>query len=394
LEQFVRPLVVLWVAWLSMSFSGLTERLVEWQYLHDSDWVAASSALLVALLCAVAFPRDRSACALMAVLALGWWIGYALLTGLLGLHMTPPRSDNWAGCTGLFVALVLYLIRRNNRTALMLAGWGFLIGGLGFVIGDFVNMLGRAQWGPIGRYEALQGLGYWKWMEQLFGLVMGLGVAVILLRRIRHRLPVPLEDAGTNRLNVVALVFLLIVMMWSNLFKNVRNWARDGHIPDYLLGVEARWWFLIVGVLLSAVVLVAIVRQRRGRLALSPPTEFGRAQLLFLLVMWIPVLGAFTQAMPRMSSRGVLLVHASFWLSAGICSLIVLSLRQRAVETPAETLPATNTAWGLGRRYWICLALVPALLFVVAYLTVSSHDEPLGGSHLRFARPADVAGPS
>jgi len=394
LEQFVRPLVVLWVVWLLLGLSGLTERLVTWQYLHDTDWVGASSALAVAVVCAAAFRRDRSACVLIAVLALGWWAGYAVLTGLLGLHMTPPRSDNWAGCVGLFVALVLYLHKCNNRAALTLAGWGFLFGGLGFVVGDFFNMLGRAQWGPIGGCEALQGLDYWKWMEQLFGLAMGLGLAVVLLRRVRDKLPAPPEDGQTNRLNVVALIFLLIVMMWSNLFKNVRNWARDGHIPDRLLGVDVRWWFLIIGMLLSLVVLVAIFRQRRGRLALCPPTDFGRAQLLFLVVMWVPVLGAFTQALPRMSSCGVLLVHVSFWLSAGVCSLIVLSLRGRAVEMPAETLPATDVAWRLGRRYWICLLLVPAFVFLVAYLTVASHDEPLGGSHLRFSRPADVSGPS
>ncbi|MBN2131998.1 MAG: hypothetical protein JW741_21025, partial [Sedimentisphaerales bacterium] len=144
LEQFARPLVVLGIVWLLLALTGLTERLVQWQSLHDTDWVGASSALVVAVVGAALFPRDRSACVLIAVLALGWWGGYAVLTGLLGLHMTPPRSDNWAGCVGLFVALVLYLLRRRERAAVALAGWGFVIGGLGFVIGDFVNMLGRA----------------------------------------------------------------------------------------------------------------------------------------------------------------------------------------------------------------------------------------------------------
>ena len=107
-----------------------------------------------------------------------------------------------------------------------LAGWGFLFGGLGFVIGDFANMLGRAQWGPIGRYEALQGLDYWKWMEQLFGLVTGLGVGAVFLRRLRDKLAPPAEDARVRSLDVAALLFLLIVMMWLNLLKNVRTWAR------------------------------------------------------------------------------------------------------------------------------------------------------------------------
>ncbi|MBN2133110.1 MAG: hypothetical protein JW741_26655, partial [Sedimentisphaerales bacterium] len=247
-----------------------------------------------------------------------------------------------------------------------------------------------AQWGPIGRYEALQGLDTWKWMEQLFGLVMGLGVGTIFLRRLRARLAPPSEDARADRLNVVALLFLLIVMMWLNLLKNVDTWRKDGHIPQSLLGLDARWWFLFVGVLLSAAMVVAVTRHRRGRLPLSPPTDFGGAQLLFLVVMWIPVLGAFTQALPRMSSRGTLLVHMSFWLSAGVCSLIVLSLRGRVRETSTEMQEPADSSWRLGRTYWICVCLLPVFLFAVAYLTVASHDEPLGGSHLRFPPSADV----
>ena len=52
-----------------------------------------------------------------------------------------------------------------------------LAGGVSFAVADWVNVLGRGQWGPIGSYEPLQRLDYWKWMEQLFGLLMGVGVA-------------------------------------------------------------------------------------------------------------------------------------------------------------------------------------------------------------------------
>ena len=151
---------------------------------------------------------------------------------------------------------------------------------------------------------------------------------------------------------------------------------------------------MLVGVVLSVVIVVAVVRHRRGRLPLSPSTDFGRTQLLFLVVMWIPVLGAFTQALPRMSSRAALLVHMSFWLSAGLCSLIVLSLGGRAGESTTEMREPSDTSWRLGRRYWIGMCLLPVFLYPVAYLTVASHAEPLPGSHLRFAPAAEVrAGP-
>ena len=99
-------------------------------------------------------------------------------------------------------------------------------------------MLGRAQWGPIGRWSALQGLDYWKWMEQLFGLIMGLGVGFTFLRGARRKLVPPEEDQTGGYLNTVALLFLLLVMMWSNLFKNIENWAKDRNIPELFFNIQ------------------------------------------------------------------------------------------------------------------------------------------------------------
>ena len=172
LESFTWPLVTLWLVWFAMDLSGLTGWLADTWSFNDTDWYAALSALLVAGLYAVIIPHHRQACFFIVLLAVGWVAGYVVLTELLGLHMTPPRSDNWSGCVGMFIAIVFYLIYRQNRAALKVTLCGFLTGGIGFAVGDFVNMLGRAQWGPIGRFNAMQGLDYWKWMEQLFGLIM------------------------------------------------------------------------------------------------------------------------------------------------------------------------------------------------------------------------------
>ncbi len=385
LERFARPLVALWLVWFVLSLSGVTSWLSDRWSLNDTDWVGAASALLVAGAWALLFPSDRSACGLIAWLAGGWWAGYLVLTALLGLRMTPPRSDNWSGCVGLFAALLWYLHRRRDRTAGMLAGYGFWIGGIGFVLGNIPNMLGRAQWGPVGRYEILHGLDYWKWMEQSFGLIMGLGVGAVFLGRVAPRLTSPVEEGGTRRLRLLSLVLLLIVMMWANLFKNVRNWTNQKQIPADVLGLGSSWWLIIIGILLSATVMVALLRHDRKRLALSPTADFGRGQLLFLLVTWIPVLGAFTQAMPGMSGRGVFLVHASFWISAGLASLIAVSLPPEAEVCRAQSCAASEASWRLGRAFWIALFLTPLVLYCAARLTVASHRAPLPGSVLRFA---------
>jgi hypothetical protein len=384
LESFAGPLIALWLVWLAMDFSGLTEWLVENWYLNDTDWFAALSALLVAGVYAIIVPRSRPACFFIMLLAGGWWAGYIILTGLLGLHMTPPRSDNWSGCVGLFAAILLYLIRKGNRAALNATLFSLLVGGIGFAVGDFFNMLGRAQWGPIGRFEALHGLDYWKWMEQLFGLIMGIGVGLAFLRRLRPKLIPPDEDQSGGNLNTVGLLFLLIVMMWANLHKNVLNWAKGKHIPENLFGIPAQWWFLLVGLVLSAMILLAIIRHRRQDLPLAPPGDFGRAQLLFLVILWIAIVGAFMQAFPGMAGRGVFFVHVTFWVTGGIGSLIVLGLSGRPTRRTEAQISASDRFFRPGRRYWISWLLVPVLIILLAYLTVSSHDETLPGSHLRL----------
>jgi phosphatidylglycerophosphate synthase len=221
-------------------------------------------------------------------------------------------------------------------------------------------------------------------MEQLFGLIMGLGVGLAFLRYVGAKLAPPPEDQSEGKLNTAALLFLLLVMMWNNLSKNISNWAKGHHIPEQLFSIRIEWWFLLVAVCLSAMVVIGVVRYRRQSLPLAPSSPFGRAQLLFMILLWIPIIGALLQAFPSMATKGVFFVHTTFWITGGICSIIVLSLSGQAGLQPESELAASDRFSMPGIKYWIALLLVPLFVLVLAYLTVASHKEPLFGSHLRF----------
>ena len=78
---------------------------------YDTDWLAALLAGVAAL--AVVLLRggvDRST-SLILHLAVGWWAGFGLLVLGLGLRMTPPRGDNWAGCLGMTAGAIVYCMR-------------------------------------------------------------------------------------------------------------------------------------------------------------------------------------------------------------------------------------------------------------------------------------------
>lgn len=384
LDAFVGPLIAVYAGWKLLDFSGATDWLDARWNPYDTDWVAASSALLVAAVYGAVSRQSRSACRLIVALAAGWWLGFGLLTIVCGLRMTPPRSDNWAGCVGLCAALGAYLWRTRHRAALSLMSFGALAGGAGFAVGDFVQMLGRAQWGVIGRVPALQGLGYWKWMEQLFGLLMGAGVALGVARLASLNLTPPEEDDAKGWSRNAALLFLLVVTPWENFPRNVSRWAADGHLGESLLGLSPARWFLIVSLLMTILVIAALRRYRAGALPFIPADSFQRLQWLFLLLLWFFVAADFTQSFPTMKERAVLLVHVSFWLTALACTWVTITLPAPADQPIREPLAAEDAAWLRGRMFWLAWALVPALIFALAWLTLGTHEVPLPGSQKRF----------
>lgn len=379
LERLAGPVVAFYLVLLTANHSGLTDWLSNRWSLYDTDWVAATLALVVAAIYALARPQARAACVLLGVLAAGWWMGLLVLTILLHLRMTPPRSDNWAGCVGLWIAFAVYLYRTNRRVALRLSLIGLLAGGIGFAVADWVNMLGRAKWGFIGSSETLRALDSWKWMEQLFGFIMGGGVAWGFARAAQTVAP-PEEDEAPGNLHWVSLLLLLLAIPWENWPRNVQTWAEGNWLAEGLFGVAPQRWFLLVAVLLSLLVAFVVWQYHRGGLAMIPSDAFGRAQMLFLLLLFAALVVDFTRALPSLKARGVLFVHLTFWLTALLCAFIVLTLRQVAA------VPVINESrtWQLNWKFALWWAAMPLLLFALARFSVSMHNEPLPGSRLRF----------
>jgi hypothetical protein len=397
LDRWCLPLVLVWLIWTALDFTGMTAWISGNQWLHDparaawlkdSDWVAALSALLSAGLSAYFFRDSRGPAACIAWLASGWLIGFFVLVGVFHLNMSPPRSDNWAGCVGLFIAFCSYLVWQKNRAALYLLAWGFLAGGFGFAIGELFNVLGRGYWGIIGAWAFSYRLNSWKWMEQGFGFIMGAIIAIGALGLRRGRLAIPAEFPSKN-FDFLALVYLLVIMMWENLRKNLRTWNNPDHpaLAPKVFGIENEWWILAIALLLSLVVIVALVRQNQGRIQLTPPGVLGRIRWLFLLILWIAMAGDLANALPNLKEQGRLFVHFTLLLTAGLCSLIVVSIPE-GFALLEDTRPATDSYW---KTRWIILTgvvLVPPVLYGLTWSSVNSHTEPLKGSHLRFGPDA------
>src|SRR5690606_28669390 len=100
--------------------------------------------------------------------AVGWWLGYLALTKVGGLRLAPlHRSENWGGVLGILVVFLVYLARRQNRAALMMALYGILGGGIGFVLAVFARHPVMIGW---GMFQAWPPMPVWRIAEVSFGL--------------------------------------------------------------------------------------------------------------------------------------------------------------------------------------------------------------------------------
>ena len=121
-------------------------------------------------------------------LAVGWWAGFAILVLGLGLRMTPPRGDNWAGCLGMTLASCGIAVGPGfgevARAALVC---GF-IGGIGFAAASMLKLV-EVTSGYQTNWHSI--------LEQTTGLFNGIGLAVAMAVLARsERLPV--EDDATG----------------------------------------------------------------------------------------------------------------------------------------------------------------------------------------------------
>ncbi len=398
LARFIGPLVALGCAYVLLmavlgSSSGFASLLEQFSVnrMHDTDWIQATLALVVALVYGLCRPAERRACVWIAGLALGWWVGYWLLVRGLGLRMSPTilgkvRSDNWAGCVGLWAALLLGLWWAKNRAGFLLSCYGALAGGYGFSVGDFINKPDKVQWAPFYSHPWLQGFDHWKWTEQSFGLIMGFGVALGLLRLLRGNLRVELDDGPYAAwLNDFCAVVLLGLVPFLNFGQNIKS---AGDAAWILFGLSSAGWLCATALAIFALMGVALYKHRHRTLpmAMAPPS--AKAQALFFLLMYASVLAATAKGWGNLGNRGGFFLYGSFWVSVLAATALVLVARPAIRWTGSPPRDSSDVYWRLGWWHGLGWVLVVPIVVLLTVATLAMHENPMPGSSLRFGSKA------
>lgn len=381
--------IVMAVAFARAKDPDALEEALDW---FDTDWIAAGTALVALLGLSAARRRVCEATSLCLHLTLGWWAGFLILTVTLGLRMTPPRGDNWAGMTGLVAGMFVFFVRRGWGPATLAGLVAGIVGGFGFSFGQFLKLAQLASSAELNFHSIL---------EQTYGFVNGIGIALamaLVARRVpdldRNRTGGNVDEderARFARGSRLCVGFLLLVVPWLNISKNMEAvWLDNRAVGETLYGVSSNIWFQGMYLALGATVLTLIVRARRP-LPMLPASALGRGQLLYLLFLWWIVIGNLSRYFPF--AEGRLVTEGAIHLNACLCTLwIVLLPREDAPFATPDSGPDARDDRRLAAR----LALAG-----VALLALSSVAHTIGtraihgtehvrnsGLHVRFGPDA------
>ena len=321
-----------------------------------------------------------------------------------GLRMTPPRGDNWAGVLGTLAGALIYFWRNRQRELIVAALLCGTVGGIGFSgsawleamlvsrgnrnlqadAADWQNWQQTA-WQPsswtagermsapdfAANLETPDGWQHWQnqnwhsFLEQSYGFVNGLGVALalaVLATRVPRREALPVD----RRSLTLALILLVPVLAYVNLVKNLEPWtAQHGDHVAIPATMQAPWidfslsaagWFNLFFAAAAVAYTLAILRHFRRPIALLSSSWLARGQLLYLLLLWVFALGNLARTLPAFT-QGRLLTEGVILLNAILASLLVLVVPRGSENVPLRE----QTAWG---RSILAAAVVAVLLCV------------------------------
>jgi len=325
LADLFKVMTAVFAAWFIQSWVALPwllqkvgkERFRELTNWYDTDFIAAGVAVLVLAVWSIPKSHRNAAARLGWFMALGWWAGFLLLVNVLGLRMTPPRGDNWAGCLGMTAGIFVWARREGMPVISLTTLASGLAGGLSFAFAPVLKLSLAEATGLTTNWHSV--------MEQSTGLMNGLGVALtcwLANRATADREEQP-EDNVAYFWQAWCVVFIWILITWLNLWKNAEEWVKQGAMAAKLYDISVLGW-LAAGYAGLTVTLVALLwRHARRPMALVPGSAMGKGQWIYLVFLWWICIGNFDRAQVKFGEER-LITEGVIFVNAMICTGLLL----------------------------------------------------------------------
>jgi len=160
--------------------------------------------------------------------------------------MTPPRSEMWAACFGMAVALTWFLVRHQQNSALRVAIFSGLGGGFGFAFGNFLQVLG-----------SVSGIkfNFWNVMEYSIGFFGGAGMTYGTLTSSWEKSE-STQKKSAQLFPLLMLTLLIPYTMWQQNFdaEGVYKLLSQLNVPDGSPLFAFTNWSGLVLILLSTTI--------------------------------------------------------------------------------------------------------------------------------------------
>jgi hypothetical protein len=409
LTSLFPPILVVFAAWF------LQDLLVPWLvpqlpsdrrhesvlYWYDTYWLETLVALVAVLTYAAVRTRLDWATRLLLYLAGGWWVGFlsmVLLVDGFGIQfrMTPPRGDSWAGVMGMTAGAFVFLLRNGQAAVVRAALIAGFFGGAGFALATFLKLL-EVKFVPIV-LGPLFGEGSWQtnWhsiLEQTYGLINGVGIGVAMYSLADQVGPARDEARGRPWTEVAAVAFVLLLLTYVNLVKDVETWVKQKAVPAELYGLPSRVWFDSCYGALAVAVLALLARHVRKPLPVVPTSPLGKGQLLYLVLLWWVVIGNLMRAIPPFAAQR-LVTEGVIHLNAVCSTVLILLWPAEPVKGKSETdLSIQRPVWarpliGVTAVGLLALVLLTGGVSVATYAIHGDRFVGHAGYHVRFGPDA------
>ncbi len=386
LQQFFVPFAMLFISWWADSlfegnFIDNNPRFKEHSPLDwfDTTWTAALLTLLMIGVRGAIRRRFDFAEKLLLWMATGWFAGFFIITNVLHLYMAPGKGEDWAGVFGMTIAMLIYFYRNGLKGVVWASLMTGALGGLGFATGVLFKLI-ELKTGWTTNWHSV--------LEQTYGLFNGLAIAFVVIRVRRAAAPVDEGEQPDRRFDAVAVSFLLLLLTYMNVQKEVDDWIHGKTMPEAMYFMSSRGWFdlFYVGIALTGIYLL---REHLKRpFTLVPTSWMGKAQMLYLTLLWWMVTANFMKALggfspQRLITEGVITFHAL------LCTIFVLTWG-RDVGAPKEVVTPDYGKW-IERAVAVgaaIMVLAPIFDWAIVRAIYGGSFAGYAGHHYRFGPKA------
>ncbi len=370
------------------------------------------------------YGKLRNGASLFAYMSIGFLVAFLVLpvlgslffTQFGGIRMTPPRSDNWAGMTGVFAGTSVWMWKNNLKPVAVASLISGTIGGLGFAGVQFVKQVmnsfgnpkilenkgilpGSEEFDSVTKAWAnWQGQNWHSFLEQSYGFVNGIAIA-IALGFLLTRIEITKDSTGSTPAlsrsrwtRAFSVLTVLLILTYFNVFKNVEVWSEQlnpkiwqsvvqnadgttdsvpaqwdapyiGRLPGVdFLHMSPSGWFNLTWALLVFGCIIIVRRHYRSPIPIIPEKAIAKGQLIFLILLWIMVVANFERALTGWSP-GRLLTEWVIFVNAIIATVLILLLPREEEVIVLQKMPDFKTVY---RSIWmktIAVMVVSSVLF-------------------------------